>query len=342
MRIVFMGTPEFAVPPLTKLCESKHDIVAVYTRPDAKSRRGNKLQPSPVKVCANKFGLDVFTPKTLRDASEQKKLKALQPDIILVAAYGAILPREVLQIPRLGCVNIHASLLPRWRGAAPIQRAILAGDKQAGVCIMQMEEGLDTGRFCEAGRTDIGQKSMEELSDELAQIGADALACALPEIEAGTYKWKTQNENNATYAEKLTKEETMLDPAFSAAQLARRVQASSKRAPSRCVVCGKEITVVKACAFVNRTSFNGAQGQGDAQSSIGAQGKGDAVSSNGAQTLEQQLAAGEVYLDKKRIVLGTANGCLELCVVKPQGKAEMPAKNWIAGLRTQDLTWHSI
>ena len=306
MRIIFMGTPEFAVPSLEKLCETNHEIVAVYTRADSKSGRGNKLFPSAIKQCAIEHDIEVFTPKTLRDEGEQKNLADLKPDIIVVAAYGLILPKEVLEIPRLGCINVHGSLLPRWRGAAPIQRALLAGDVEAGVCIMQMEEGLDTGNFHEAGRTLIGKKSADELMAEVAQLGADALPEAIDAIDAGIYLWQEQDESQVTYAEKIDKSETLLDPFFTVAQLFRRIQASSKRAPARCVVCGKEIAVCKA----------------DLASDF--------------------LKAGEVKLEKKRIVLGASTGSIELLIVKPQGKSEMPAQNWLAGLRTQDLTWHAI
>ena len=144
MRVVFMGTPAFAATILDDLAE-QHDVAAVYTRPDAVRGRGKRLEPSPVKAAAERRGLRVLTPRTLRDEAAQRELASFAPDVICVAAYGAILPKEVLDIPRFGCLNVHASLLPRWRGAAPIERAILAGDEEAGVCIMRMEVGLDTG-----------------------------------------------------------------------------------------------------------------------------------------------------------------------------------------------------
>ena len=306
MRIIFMGTPEFAVPSLKKLCETKHDIIAVYTRPDSKSGRGNKLVPSAIKQCAIEHKLEVFTPSSLRNKDEQQKLADFNPDIIIVAAYGLILPKEVLEIPRLGCINIHASLLPRWRGAAPIQRALLAGDVEAGVCIMQMEEGLDTGDYHEAGRTLIGKKTANELTEEIAHIGADALPAAIDAIDAGTYIWHKQDEDQVTYAEKIDKTETLLSPSLSVAQISRRIQASSKHSPARCVVCSKEIAVIDAAVA---TDF---------------------------------LKQGEVKREKNRIVLGASTGSIELLTVKPQGKSEMPVKNWLAGLRTQDESWHEV
>lgn len=306
MRIVFMGTPQFAVPSLQKLLENDYDICAVYTRPDAKSGRGNKLIPSPVKTFAQQYNLDIFTLQTLRDTNVQLHIKSLQPDFIVVAAYGAILPQEVLDIPKHGCINVHGSLLPRWRGAAPVQRAILAGDEYAGVCIMQMETGLDTGAYCEVGRTKIAHKSSEELSEEIAQMGACGLIDALPQICASSYPWQTQDETLVTYAEKIKKEETLLDPSLNVQEFCRRVQASSKSAPARCIVCDKEITVIKA------------------------------------SPVDKSLNAGEVLLEKKKIILGLNDACVQLLTIKPQGKKEMPVTSWIAGLRPRVLTWHSV
>ncbi len=165
MRVVFMGTPAFAATILDDLAE-QHDVAAVYTRPDAVRGRGKRLEPSPVKAAAERRGLRVLTPRTLRDEAAQRELASFAPDVICVAAYGAILPKEVLDIPRFGCLNVHASLLPRWRGAAPIERAILAGDEEAGVCIMRMEEGLDTGAYCVCRTARIDGKTAPELTDE--------------------------------------------------------------------------------------------------------------------------------------------------------------------------------
>ena len=178
MRIVFMGTPAFAADILEEVAQQQ-DVVAVYTRPDAISGRGNKLEPSPVKATALKLGLPVYTPPTLRTEAVQQELAAFEPDVIVVAAYGAILPKEVLDIPRLGCFNVHASLLPRWRGAAPIERALLAGDEEVGVCIMAMEEGLDTGDYCISRSIEVRNQSAEALTAELAELGAQALLVAL-------------------------------------------------------------------------------------------------------------------------------------------------------------------
>ena len=188
MRVVFMGTPRFAAEILDELAEF-HEIAAVYTRPDAVRGRGKALVPSPVKEVAERRGLPVRTPRTLRDAAVLSELAAFAPDVICVAAYGAILPKEVLDLPPFGCLNVHGSLLPRWRGAAPIERAILAGDEEIGVCIMAMEEGLDTGDYCVCRSLPAGSRTAAELTEELAALGASALLTALAQAEGGNLRW---------------------------------------------------------------------------------------------------------------------------------------------------------
>ena len=192
MRVVFMGTPKLAADILVEIAQ-QHEVVCVYTRPDAVRGRGAKLEPSSVKAAAERLGIPVRTATSLRDAEEQAHLAELAPDAICVAAYGCILPREVLEIPRYGCLNVHASLLPRWRGAAPIERAILAGDEQTGVCIMRMEEGLDTGPYCVRRATEVEGKSAAELTDELANLGARALLTGLSVVEQGGAEWTFQD-----------------------------------------------------------------------------------------------------------------------------------------------------
>ena len=184
MRVVFMGTPEFAATILEDLSQ-QHEVAAVYTRPDAVRGRGRKLEPSPVKRTAERLGLPVLEPRTLRDEAVQAELASFEPDVICVAAYGAILPKAVLDLPPFGCLNVHASLLPRWRGAAPVERAILAGDAVAGVCIMRMEEGLDTGAYCVCRTARIDGKTAPELTDELANLGSHALLTALVHVQSG-------------------------------------------------------------------------------------------------------------------------------------------------------------
>lgn len=212
LNIVFAGTPDFAVPSLQALLESPHHVKAVYTQPDRPAGRGRKLTASPIKQCALEHGLPVEQPLTLKDAEEQAKLLAYQPDILVVVAYGMILPPEVLTIPRLGCINVHASLLPRWRGAAPIQRAILAGDSETGVTIMQMAEGLDTGDMLAKVATPIGaNETAAELHDRLAPLGNEALLKVIEALATGTVQAEVQDESLTNYAAKLSKAEAPLD-----------------------------------------------------------------------------------------------------------------------------------
>lgn len=217
MRIVFMGTPNFAASVLSELA-SQHEVVAVYTRPDAVRGRGKQLVPSPVKVEACARGIPVFTPKTLRDADEQQALAALEPDVICVAAYGMLLPAEVLSIPEHGCLNVHASLLPRWRGAAPIQWAVIAGDEMAGVTTMQMAEGLDTGDMLLTYETKVGEKETAgELFDRLAQSGAELLIQTLVKLDEITPR--PQDDAQSCYAHMLDKQMAVIDWSRSAHEI---------------------------------------------------------------------------------------------------------------------------
>jgi methionyl-tRNA formyltransferase len=226
LRIVFAGTPDFSVPVLQGLLDAGYDVVAVYTQPDRPAGRGREPRPSPVKQLALQYDLKVYQPESLRNEAEQQALQALDPDLMIVVAYGLLLPEAVLAIPRLGCVNVHASLLPRWRGAAPIQRAILAGDNQTGITIMQMDKGLDTGAMlasaaCEIRDDDTGSA----LHDRLMRLGADTLLMCLPALAAGELSAEPQDDSLATYAGKLSKQEAEIDWALDAVQLERCVRA---------------------------------------------------------------------------------------------------------------------
>lgn len=226
MKIIFAGTPEFAVPSLEACIASGHSVCAVYTQPDRPAGRGQKLTPSPVKTLALAHGLPVFQPASLRATEEQAALAAFGADLMVVAAYGLILPARVLEIPRLGCINVHASLLPRWRGAAPIQRAILAGDATTGVTIMVIEPRLDSGpmlleRACAIERLE----TAAELYPRLAHLGAEALADVLAATGNGLPAAEVQDEALATYAEKLSKDEALVDWQQPAIALERRVRA---------------------------------------------------------------------------------------------------------------------
>ena len=226
LNLIFAGTPEFAARSLQALLDSPHTVRAVYTQPDRPAGRGRKLKASPVKALALAHEIPVRQPKTLRNAEAQAELAALDADLMIVVAYGLLLPREVLQAPRLGCLNVHASLLPRWRGAAPIQRAILAGDSETGVTIMQMDEGLDTGDMLLKARTPIrDDDTAQTLHDRLAELGAQALLDALEGLQAGSLRPQPQDDSQATYAAKLDKAEARIDWRRPATKLARQVRA---------------------------------------------------------------------------------------------------------------------
>lgn len=316
MRIVFMGTPQFAATVLENLVD-QHDVVCVYTRKDAVRSRGTKTVASPVKQLALERGIEVRQPDTMRDPDEIAHLRELEPDAICVAAYGMILPKDVLDIPRYGCLNVHASLLPKYRGAAPIERAILNGDKMAGVCIMRMEEGLDTGPFCISRAQEIGEMPVGELSEELAIHGATGLLVALGQIEQGGVRWTEQNESEATYAPKLEKGELNLDPQESASVNMRRVQASSEPHPARCVINGKGVTIMQATARFDDDNPD----------------------------IARELQPGHVAFMAKRMFLGCADGPLELVMVKPDGRKEMPALSFASGIqniKSNQISWEKM
>jgi methionyl-tRNA formyltransferase len=223
MRVVFMGTPEFAVPTLAALIAAGHEVVAVYSQPPRPAGRGKKLQPSPVQRAAEDAGAPVLTPLSLKGADEQAVFAAHRADVAVVAAYGLILPAAVLAAPRHGCLNVHGSILPRWRGAAPVQRAILAGDAETGVTIMQMERGLDTGPMRLLVTTPVADKTSGELTAELAEAGAAAMVRVLADLDG--YPPEVQPEHGVTYAAKIDKAESRLDFALPAVDLERCVRA---------------------------------------------------------------------------------------------------------------------
>lgn len=307
MRIVFMGTPDFAVPSLRALAAA-HDVALVLTRPDAVRSRGKKLEPSPVKAAALELGLPVLEAKRM-EPEVVDALRAARADVFCVAAYGCILPDEVLTMAPLGCVNVHASLLPRWRGAAPIQRAILAGDAEAGVSIMRIGHGVDTGAYCAQASCSVAGKSSDELTSELAELGAGLLLEVLPELAAGTVSWTEQDEALVTHAAKIQKAELRLDPAVSAADNERRALASSDAAPARCMLAGKPVRVLAARV---------------------------------APVSGAVLAAGELAIQGGRVLLGCGEGALEVLELKPDGKRAMDAAAWAAGQRGAAVTWEAL
>lgn len=304
MRVVFMGTPDFAVPTLRALA-AMHEVAGVFTRPDSGAGRGRKVLPSPVKAFATEAGLRVEQPNTLRDPAAVATLASLAPDVIVVAAYGMLLPPDVLDVAPLGCVNVHASLLPRWRGAAPIQRAILAGDAETGVSIMRMEEGLDTGPVCMTRTTDIDDKTADALTTELAELGAAALIDALESMAAGVATWVPQDTSAATYASKLTADDVALAPELTVEEALRRVRASGPSAPCRAMVAGKPLVVLEA----SRSSADLPQGLGTS---------------------------------KKRLELGLADGSITLDRIVPEGRGAMTGAAYVCGARLGDTCEWSV
>lgn len=305
MRLVFMGTPDFAAEIL-EACLAVHEVAAVYTRPDAVSGRGSSLRPSPVKQLAESYGVPVLQPRTLRDTAEQQVLRDLAPETIVVAAFGLILPRAVLEIPPFGCVNVHASLLPRWRGAAPVQRAILAGDELTGVSIMRMEEGLDTGPYDSIATVAIDDLDAAELTRRLAEAGAAALLGTLDRIETGTVEWVSQDESLATYAEKLTRADVTLAQSDAVATALRKIRASGPQAASKISVDGRGVTLLEAHAA------------------------------------KRSLPAGRVFVAPDGLDLGLGDGAVRVVRLKPDGKGEMDAAAWARGARpSADARWET-
>ena len=315
MRVVFMGTPEFASSILERLISSNHQVVGCFTRPDAVRGRGKKLVPSPVKETALRAQIPVFEFASMKSDEAFDALQSLEADVACVAAYGAILPKRVLEKPRFGCLNVHGSLLPRWRGAAPIERAILAGDERTGIGIMRMEEGLDTGAVTHVRETLVEGKSSQELSSELARLGAEALVEVLDALEQGkSLEWFEQGETGITYAEKISKGELDIAPALCAVDAWRRVLSSSESHTCRCVVGGKALAVLEAHPVE-------------------------------AGECPAQVAQGCVAFAAKRLFLGCNNSILELTSVKPDGKKPMEAKAFAAGIqgiKQGGIEWQEI
>jgi len=242
LKVAFAGTPEFAAVALDALLQSRHEVVGVLTQPDRPAGRGRKLTPSAVKMRAVDANVPVQQPVSLKTEEALREFQSLNADVLVVAAYGLILPQSVLDTPVLGCLNIHASLLPRWRGAAPIHRAILAGDRETGVCIMQMDAGLDTGDVLLEKRCAIGEdETVAQLHDRLAQLGAQALLDALPARCRGELLAVTQAQTGVSYAEKLTKAEARLDFSLAAEELHRRVRAFNPWPVAEAILCGQRV-----------------------------------------------------------------------------------------------------
>jgi methionyl-tRNA formyltransferase len=301
LRIIFAGTPDFAARHLDALLSSEHQIVGVFTQPDRPAGRGKKLMPSPVKVLAEEKGIPVFQPVSLRPQENQQLVADLQADIMVVVAYGLILPKAVLEMPRLGCLNVHGSLLPRWRGAAPIQRSLWAGDTETGVTIMQMDVGLDTGDMLYKLSCPItAEDTSATLYDKLAQLGPQGLLATLTHIATGTATPEVQDEEQVTYAEKLSKEEALLDWSLPAAQLERCIRAFNPWPMSYFVIDDQPVKVWKASVINSQAKAE----------------PGTIIEAN-----------------KQGIQVATAEGILNLESLQPAGKKAMNAQDLLNSRR---------
>ena len=291
MRIIFMGSPDFAVPTLDALVDAGHEVVAAYTQPPRPAGRGKSKRPTPVEERAGELGIEVRSPKSLKGEAEQEAFAELEADVSVVAAYGLILPQPILDAPMLGCLNVHGSLLPRWRGAAPVQRAIMAGDEATGVTIMQMEAGLDTGPMLLKRALEIEDKNAAQLTEELAKLGAVMMVevlADLPEFEP-----IEQPDDGVTYAAKISKEEARIDWSRPAAELVRQVQGLAP--------------------------FPGAWFEAN----------GERIKLLAAEITTSHGAPGEVIDD--RLTIGCGNGALRPTQVQRAGKGTMSAEELLRG-----------
>lgn len=300
LKIIFAGTPDFAARHLDALLASEHQVVGVFTQPDRPSGRGNKLTPGPVKVLAQSHDVPVFQPKSLKPEENQQLVADLQADIMVVVAYGLILPKAVLDMPRLGCINVHGSLLPRWRGAAPIQRALWAGDSETGVTIMQMDVGLDTGDMLHKLSCPITtEDTSASLYDKLAELGPQGMLDTLDLLANSKAQPEVQDEAQVSYAEKLSKEEARLDWSLSAAQLERCIRAFNPWPVSFFLIEDQPVKVWQASVLPH-----------------------------------QNKQPGEIiHADKNGIQIATADGVLNLLSLQPAGKKAMSAQDLLNSRR---------
>ena len=302
LKIVFAGTPDFAAVHLRALIDSEHDVIAVYSQPDRPAGRGKKLQPSPVKQVALEHDIAVYQPLNFKDPADVQQLKDLNADVMIVVAYGLLLPQPVLEAPKHGCLNVHASLLPRWRGAAPIQRCIEAGDKLTGITIMQMDIGLDTGDMLHKVTTGISlDDTGGSLHDRLADMGPDSLLTTLQQLEAGELQPEQQNDAQANYAHKLKKEEALLDWAQSAETLALRVRAFNPFPVAFTLLGNDRIRVLKASALEKVTQL-----QPGTIANVTAEGI-EVACAEGVLRLEQIQLAGKKAMMVADVINGQPN-----------------------------------
>lgn len=310
LRIIFAGTPDFAARHLDALLSSEHEIVGVFTQPDRPAGRGKKLMPSPVKVLAQANDLPVFQPASLRPQNNQQLVATLKADVMVVVAYGLLLPKPVLDMPRLGCINVHGSLLPRWRGAAPIQRSLWAGDAETGITIMQMDVGLDTGDMLYKLSCPItAEDTSGSLYDKLAGLGPQGLLETLTQLANGNTQPEVQDEALVTYAEKLSKEEARIDWSLSAAQLERCIRAFNPWPMSWLEIDGQPVKVWRASVITDASSAE----------------PGTIVASG-----------------KQGIQVATADGILNLESLQPAGKKAMSAQDLLNSRREWFITGNRL
>ncbi|ORU90091.1 MAG: methionyl-tRNA formyltransferase [Cycloclasticus sp. symbiont of Poecilosclerida sp. M] len=304
MKIIFAGTPQFSVPTLISLIASEHEVIAVYTQPDRPAGRGRAIQVSPIKQCALDNNIPIEQPLNFKEEGAPEKLNKYAADLMVVVAYGLILPSFALQAPRYGCINIHASLLPRWRGAAPIQRAILAGDKETGVTLMQMDEGLDTGNSLLKVRCPIEETDTSaSLHNKLATLGADHLATLLSSIETGGLEPKAQDSANATYAKKLTKLEATIDWHQPASALLRNINGFNPWPVAHTLINGKSLRIWQAA--LTHQSCNS--------------------------------AVGTVTIEQNKLFVACTDQWLEICQLQPANKRVMSASDYIAAHKVSGI-----
>lgn len=295
MNIVFMGTPDFAVKSLERIIRDGHNVQAVYTKADAPKGRKMVLTPSDVKVCAIEHNLTVYTPSTFKDEAEVERLKALNPDLIVVVAYGKLLPKSVLDIPKYGCVNVHGSILPKWRGAAPIQWTLLSGDEYGGVTTMYMNEGLDTGDVILTKKVKVGENETSgELFDRLCIDGAELLSETIKQIEAGTAPRTAQNDDEATYASMLSKELSEIDFTKPAKEVHNKVRGLSPWPSAQSKLLGKRVKILET------------------------------------RVSEKSGEAGKVICVSP-LTVACGEGAVEIVTLQPEGKRAMAAADYLKG-----------
>ena len=315
MRVAFMGTPYLAARVLDGLAQ-RHEVAMVVTRPDAISGRGSKLRPSAVKEYALQAGIPVIEASKMDD-SVFESLKEANLEAICVAAFGCLLPERILDLPEYGCLNVHMSLLPRWRGAAPIERAMLDGDEQVGFSIMRMELGLDAGPYCMQGSIAADGRYLDDIEEELAEEGAKALSDALDALCCGGVEWVEQDDAAVCYADKIGKADMALDPMHTVEQNCARVRASSEAHPSRTRIAGRDVTVERACV----------------------------ADEAGIPEKVREAQPGTACFANKRLLLVCSDGVLEIEQLKPSGKKSMDARAFCAGIqnfKNESKQWGNI